>query len=327
MKKRIISFILLLCLSAGLFCGSAFAAKDYSAYIREVEVAEGDTLSGLCDAYGMNYYSVLRAIRIVNGLSENADLGAIKPGQKIFLPNSAEDAETIVKLYEAVVSAVIPASYVRKYTVSSGDTLFGICQSFGLDYNICKDSLISLNEWSGGSDLTSIYAGQEIILPVSDSCAKEISAAVAKATDMNINVSANAEDEFEFYIVEYTLSRGESIKAAVTALGVEYTDDIQAKIKAVNGISDLAKVQAGKKYLLPSLSADNAKYAIYSHKVVSGDTSADLCTTYGTEYNKVRDFLSALNTTASFPEIKRGATVLLAAPRGGEDGKTPIIIK
>ncbi|MDO5444151.1 MAG: LysM peptidoglycan-binding domain-containing protein [Eubacteriales bacterium] len=327
MKKRLISLFLMLCMAVSLFCCSAYAAKDYSAYVNEVVIAEGDTLSSICEARNMDFYKVLKAIKIVNGLTDASSLDAVRAGQKFYIPKTAADAETIVKLYEAVVSAVIPASYVCKYTVKSGDTLYSICQNLKLTYNICKDSIISLNEWSGGKDLTTIYEGQTIIFPVNDSAAKEISATIAKAVDMNINISTNSQDKFEFYLVEYTLSSGESIKAAVTQLGIEYTDDIAAKVKAINGINDLSKVQAGKKYLLPSATADNVKYAIYSHKVVSGDTSANLCASMGAEYAKVSDMLTALNTKASFPAIKKGTEVLLAAPRGGEQGKTPIVIK
>jgi len=327
MKKRLLCFALVLCLTVPLLSGSAFAAKDYSAYVQEVVIAEGDTISDLCARFGMEYYEALNAILIVNGLSDTWSLNNIKVGQKFFIPKSLADADTIVKLYDAVVSAVIPASYVCTYKVQSGDTVYSICQSRKLDYNTCKDAIISLNEWSGGSDLTRIYVGQELLLPVSDQAAKEISATIAKAVDMNINVSANAADPFEFYLVEYTLSSGESIKQAVTSLGVEFDSDTEARVKAINGLENLSKVQAGKKYLLPSATADNVKYAVYSHKVVSGDTAADLCTHMGVKYAEVSDFLTALNTKASFPAIKLGQTVLLVAPRGGEAGKTPILIK
>lgn len=324
--KKLISLLLVCCLFAA-FAVSAFAAKDYTSYVDEVVIEEGDTLSTICDARGMDYYKVLKAIKIVNGLTDDSALNAIRAGQKYFVPKSAADAETIVKLYDAVVSAVIPASYVSKYTVKSGDTVFSICQDRGLTFSTCQDAILSLNEWSGGKDLTTIYTGQTILFPVNDSAAKQISAAVAKASDMNINVSANSQDTFEFYLVEYTLSSGESIKYAVTQLGIEFTDDIAEKIKGINGLSDLSKVQAGRKYLLPSASSENVKYAIYSHKVVSGDTAAKLCSSMGAEYEKVTELLTALNTKASFPAVKRGAEVLLAAPRGGEQGKTPIVIK
>lgn len=327
MKKRILSLVLVLCLALPFVTASAFAAKDYSAYVSEVIILEGDTVSSICENLKLDFDKTKNAIMIVNGMSDASSLDVLRPGQKLLMPKTAADAETIEKLYSAVVSAVIPASYVKKYTVQSGDTVYDICRGNGLDFSICKDAILSLNEWSGGKDLTAIYVGQELVLPISDSVAKEISKTIAKASDMNINVSANSEDEFVFYLVEYTLSSGESIKSAVAQLGIEYTKDIEAKIKGINGLTDLSKVQAGKKYLLPSSSADNMKYAIYSHKVIAGDTSAKLCKAMGVEYNKVKDMLSALNTKASFPEIKKGAEILLAAPRGGEQGKTPVIIK
>lgn len=327
MKKRFIGFLLAVCMLLPVFCVSASAAKDYSPYIQQIEIKDGDTISGVCDRYGMEFYKVLKAIIIVNGLADGSSLNAVRAGQKLYIPKTEADAETIVKLRDAVVSAIIPASYVCKYTVKTGDTLYSICGALKLTLSACQDAIISLNGWSGGKDLTTIYEGQVLLLPVSDKAAKEISATVAKATDMNINVSANTKDEFEYYIVEYTLSSGESIKYAESTLGVDFTDDVAKQVMAINGINDLGKVIAGKKYLLLSASAENAKYAVYSHKVVSGDTAADLCALFGTEYGKVSDFLSALNTKASFPAIKKGQTILLVAPRGGEDGKTPIIIK
>ena len=327
MKKSVFCFALILCLSFSVLSVGAFAEKDYSAYIQEITVEQGETVSGLCDALGMDYAEVLNAILIVNGLSDTWSLDNIKAGAALYLPRSTEDADTIVKLSDAVVSAVIPASYVCTYTVSSGDTVYTICRNMNLTYNTCKDAIISLNEWSGGSDLTRIYVGQELLMPVSDNAAAEISAVIAKANDMNINVSANAADTFEYYLVEYTLSSGESVKQAVTSLGIEFDSDMEARVKAVNGLSDLSKVKAGGKYLLPSANADNVKYAVYSHKVVSGDTSGNLCTKMGVNYNEVTDLLTALNTTASFPAIKVGQTILLVAPRGGEEGKTPILIR
>lgn len=327
MNKRLLCFILVLCLTVPCLRGSAFAAKDYSAYIQEIVIAEGDTISDLCAKSDMEYYEALNAILIVNGLSDTWSLNNIKVGQKIYIPKSLADADTIVKLHDAVVSAVIPASYVRAYTVQARDSVYSICQSLNLTYKTCKDAILSLNEWSGGSDLTRIYVGQELLFPVSDQAAKEITATIAKAVDMNINISSNAADSFEFYLAEYTLSSGESIKQAVTSLGMEFDSDTEARVKAINNLEDLSKVQAGRKYLLPSKTADNVKYAVYSHKVVSGDTAADLCTHMGVKYADISDFLTALNTKASFPAIKLNQTVLLVAPRGGEAGKTPILIK
>ena len=309
------------------FTSSAFAAKDYSPYIQQITIKDGDTISDICKKSNMDYYDVLNSILIVNGLSDSSSLNTIRAGQKLYIPKSPADAETIVKLHDAVISAVVPASNITKYTVKSGDTLYNICLSLKINLSNCQDAIISLNGWSGGNDLTTIYAGQTILLPVSDTVAKSISSTIAKANDMNINVSANSSDEFQYYIVEYTLSNGESIKYAEQQLGIEYNDDVIEKVKALNNLDNLNLVLAGKKYLLLSATADNAKYAVYSHKVVSGDTAAYVCNLFGTEYNKVSDLLTKLNTKASFPALKTDQSVLFIAAREGENGKTPIIIK
>ena len=37
-----------------------------------------------------------------------------------------------------------------KVTVKKGDTVYGICQSLGLDYNICKNTIMRLNGMEKG---------------------------------------------------------------------------------------------------------------------------------------------------------------------------------
>ena len=41
-----------------------------------------------------------------------------------------------------------------KVTVKKGDTVYGICQSLGLDYNICKNTIMRLNGMEKESELT-----------------------------------------------------------------------------------------------------------------------------------------------------------------------------
>ena len=100
MKKRLISILLLLCLVTAVLPLQAFAAVDYSPYVTEVTINRGDTISALCRARGMNYESVKKAILLLNGYAKEASLNAVKVGQKIVLPVSAEAAKTVVALYE-----------------------------------------------------------------------------------------------------------------------------------------------------------------------------------------------------------------------------------
>ena len=54
-----------------------------------------------------------------------------------------------------------------KVTVKKGDTVYGICQSLGLDYNICKNTIMRLNGMEKESELSSIKVGSTLIFPAS----------------------------------------------------------------------------------------------------------------------------------------------------------------
>ena len=186
--RKTLCFLLLFCLILPLFAAGAYAAKDYTPYIIEVEISAGDTISDICDSYSIDYYAVKDAILVVNGFADEKALGAVSPGQKIFIPRSRADADSIMALYESTISAVIPSEYVIKVKVEKGETLYSICEAHHLTYSVCREAIKSLNLWSGDFRLDAIYAGQEILLPISDAVAVEISEAVATAVDANISM-------------------------------------------------------------------------------------------------------------------------------------------
>ena len=326
MKIKLISTFLVLCLMLTAVSAGAWAAKDYTPYIIEIEVSQGDTISDICDSYGIDYYAVRRAILIVNGLGNEDALNAVRPGQKLFIPKSRSDADSIVALYEATISAVIPSSYVVKYTVEKGDTLYSICQTHQLTYNTCKEAIKSLNLWSGDFRLNSIYAGQEIILPVTDAAAVEISETVAKAVDANVNVSTTSGDRFEYYLISHVMASGETVKGVCDTLNIRYSTDVANLLQTINGLANLSSVQAGKAYLFPSKSADGAVYAVYSHTVATGDTTGNLCSAYGVQYAEVNRILQGLNPKMTLTAIQKGAEILLVAPCG-TGAETPLIIR
>lgn len=327
MKKRFLSLLLVLCLALPMFTGSAFATKDYSAYVQEVEIQPGDTVIGICSQYGMDYIPVVKqAVLIANGLSTAQSLGAVQPGQKIKIPKSEAAADAIVMLYDAVVSAVIPASYVLSYTVESGDTMFSICSGLHLTYSTCKEAILSLNGWSGEAKLNTIYVGQTFFLPRNDAFAVAISETVAKAVEANTNVFVNAGDTFEYYLVSHTMASGETIRSVCESLGMEYSTALASLVTSINGLSDAGKVKAGVSYLFPSSSAFNAAYAVYSHTVTSGDTAGNLCTAYGVKYAEVSGLLQGLNPKMNLSSIMKGFDMLLVTPCG-TGVETPVLIR
>ena len=326
MKIRFISVFLVFCLIFSAVSAGAWAAKDYTPFIVEIEVGQGDTISDICDSYGIDYYAVKRAILIVNGLGNDDSLNAVRPGQKLFIPRSRSDADSIIALYEATITAVIPSSYVVRYTVEKGDNLYNICEAHHLTYSTCKEAIKSLNLWSGEFRLNSIYAGQEILLPVTDAAAIEITETVAKAVDANINVSTTSGDRFEYYLISHTMASGETVRGVCDSLSIKYSNDVANLLQTINGLANLGSVQAGKAYLFPSKSADGAVYAVYSHTVAAGDTTGNLCSAYGVQYAEVNKILQGLNPKMSLTAIQKGAEMLLVAPCG-TGAETPLIIR
>ena len=324
--RKTLCFLLLFCLILPLFAAGAYAAKDYTPYIIEVEISAGDTISDICDSYSIDYYAVKDAILVVNGFADEKALGAVSPGQKIFIPRSRADADSIMAPYESTISAVIPSEYVIKVKVEKGETLYSICEAHHLTYSVCREAIKSLNLWSGDFRLDAIYAGQEILLPISDAVAVEISEAVATAVDANINVSTTSGDKFEYYLISHTMASGESVRSVCGMLNVRYSVEVAEMLKTINNLSDLGKVQAGRAYLFPSLSADSAVYAVYAHTVTAGDTVGSLCTAYGVKYADVVNILQGLNPKASMTSIRLGSEFLLVAPCG-TGAETPLIIK
>ena len=256
MRKSICRLLLLLSLMVPFFSVNASAAKDYTPYIVEIEVGQGDTISDICDGYSIDYYAVKQAILVVNGMGNEDALNAVHPGQKLYIPKSKADADSIMALYEATVSAVIPESYVLKYTVKKGDTLTSICEAHGLDYNTCREAIKSLNLWAADFRLNAIYAGQEILMPITDEAAKEITETVAKAVDANVNVSTTSGDRFEYYLIAHTMQPGETVHSVCDALGIRDSNDVATLLQTINSLNSIGSVQAERDYLFPARSAN-----------------------------------------------------------------------
>ncbi|WP_246205171.1 LysM peptidoglycan-binding domain-containing protein [Agromyces salentinus] len=109
----------------------------------EVTVAEGDTISGIAERYGLATAEILAA----NGLGWSS---LIFPGQRLALPGGAPPA----------VDAPPPAPDLARHTVVAGDTVSGIAERYGLEVA----QVLSANGL-GRSSL--IFPGESIVLPPS----------------------------------------------------------------------------------------------------------------------------------------------------------------
>ncbi|MFF2369004.1 LysM peptidoglycan-binding domain-containing protein [Agromyces sp. NPDC058110] len=107
----------------------------------EVVVAEGDTVSGIAERYGLATAEVLAA----NGLGWSS---LIFPGQRLALPGASAP----------VAPKPTAPPDIRRHTVASGDTISGIAARYGLD----TAQVLSANGLSGSS---LIFPGEQIVLP------------------------------------------------------------------------------------------------------------------------------------------------------------------
>ena len=301
---------------------SAFAA-DYSPYAIQVVINKGDTVSALCRARGLDYEAVQTAILILNGYAKTASLNAIRPGQTLYLPKTAEDAKKIEELH----ATEGPANAIQ-YTVKNGDTIFSICTAMRLNYSACKEEIKTLNNWTSDKDLSKIYAGQKIYLPMTTSTAAQsttLSAAspAIPAASTAQSSSLSASDRLEYYIVSHKMASGETVNRVCDDLGAKYSPKVSEIVKALNNLTNLSSVQAGKEYYFPSTSPANAAFALYSHTIVSGDTTSKLCTAYGVRYAEVQEILERLNPSFKLTSIPLGKTIYLIGSATAAIPSTP----
>ncbi|MFD6055343.1 LysM peptidoglycan-binding domain-containing protein [Agromyces sp. NPDC060279] len=119
--------------------GTGGARTVAGAVPAEVTVADGDTVSGIAERYGLSTAELLAA----NGLGWSS---LIFPGQRLVLPGGAPRASE-------------PAPEIARHTVVAGDTMSGIAERYGVD-------LAQLLSANGLGRESLIFPGQQVVLPL-----------------------------------------------------------------------------------------------------------------------------------------------------------------
>ncbi|GAA2465418.1 LysM peptidoglycan-binding domain-containing protein [Agromyces soli] len=119
--------------------GTAGARAVAGAVPAEVTVADGDTVSGIAERYGLSTAELLAA----NGLGWSS---LIFPGQRLVLPGGTPRASE-------------PAPEIARHTVVAGDTMGGIAERYGVD-------LAQLLSANGLGRESLIFPGQQVVLPL-----------------------------------------------------------------------------------------------------------------------------------------------------------------
>ena len=206
---------------------------------------------------------------------------------------------------------------VVEYTLKAGDYVLKLCQAQGINYFTCRDAIIKLNGLKSENDFRFLAVGRVIKLPATDAAALNIIASGSTGTGTGSTgtttgtvSTAKGSDSVAYYLIPYTIQRGETVPGICNSLGISFTNYAD-QIMKLNNISSWNKVAAGKTLLLPSPKAPavgTTCYQVVAHKIGSGETAYNMAASYGVDYGQNTKLLQALNNTSNLAKVKAGST-------------------
>ena len=113
------------------------------------------------------------------------------------------------------VSAYADETLTTTYTMTQGDTVLKVCQSMGINYYTCKNAIMKLNGFTSDTDFRFIPVGKEIIIPVSNAAANQISSAGGSTGTGTGTVTGSGSstvvtptgDTVAYYLIPHTMLR------------------------------------------------------------------------------------------------------------------------
>ncbi len=325
MKKKLVSFLLALCLLAALtpavLADNATPSPsptsqntDYIAfYLTQYTLKAGDTMQTVCSNRGVTFSSYETIIKNINKITSFNYLVA---GTVYWLP---------------ITSAGSAAAYyaVYKHTLVSGDTVSNLCTKYGISLSTYSDLILQLND---ASSLTGFKVGKTILIPVytataaATATATTTAAATATAAAATATAAPQNNDYVSFYLTKYTLQSGDTMMSVCSTRGITFSS-YQTIIKNVNKISSFNSLVAGRSYWVPATSVGAATeyYAVYKHILVSGDTVYNLCQAYGISLSKYSDLILQLNNAKSLTGFKAGKTILIPVYKAAAASSTAAV--
>jgi LysM repeat protein len=219
-------------------------------------VADGDTVSGIAEQFGLSTAGILA----LNGLSWRS---SIYPGQTLTLRNGIAAAPA--------AAGATPGT--GSYTIQEGDTIAGIAAAHGL-------ATVDLLEANGLSWSSTIFPGQSLVLPGADRVvpalpgapeliAHEADAAPAEAEPEQAPVEQAVAVQAPAPSVDggrHTVGAGETISAIAARYGVTVT-----RILDANGLNRSSIIYPGSELVIPGAAASSGSSSAGS---ASGGSSA-----------------------------------------------------
>lgn len=265
MKKRIISMLLTVLMVMSLFSGisvNAYAATTTNgANTIDYTMAQGDYVLRICQRLGLNYYTCKDAIMKLNGITDG-QWNQLTVGRTLTLPASDYDAllisnaNTVTYNANGLVSTASQSSvtgtastgasattlsttntntaasadvlgyYLVPYTMSSGETVSGVCNSMGVNFAIFGPFVKQVNNISNWNK---VRAGDTLIIP----------------TPMAPSVGTTC-----YGVMEHIVTNSDTAYGIVSSNGVNYNAN-ERLLKVLNQTENLAAIKAGTKFFYP----------------------------------------------------------------------------
>ncbi len=268
----------------------------------------GDTISGICQAHGIDYYAYKNDIMRLNGIADESWFNYVQAGQSILIPTGS-----------AVPSANNADANTVSVTVHSGDTIYDLCASQGVNYDQCKSAIMQLNGFTDPCRLNSIREGESILIPTNIPTGSGSASASAQAS---VNVTGDT--------MLFTIKPGNTVAGICSVFGIDY-ERYKDVIMQLNGITDeraFNRLKAGDIIKLPTVTYSEpvvTEQSIYNDgtslivTVKNGNTVIGICEAYGIDYETNKAAIMELNgitDEAAFSRLRVGDTLLLpsAAP-------------
>lgn len=241
MKKRLISMLLAVLLVATMFGGtsiSAYADSDYNTF--KYTIVSGDTLLQICNNSGLNFYTCQTAINKLNNFTSEAQYRKLYVGQVITLPASNEDAAKIASSYVSGGTGSSAGSisgstgnvsgnvayWLIPYTIQSGETITGVCNTLGISFSSYADLIKSINNISSWNR---IPAGKTLLLPTAVKPAAGISC---------------------YAVMAHKVTQGETTYGICQNYGISYTSNTSL-LQTLNPKVSLTNIKYNTTLLVP----------------------------------------------------------------------------
>ena len=191
-----------------------------TSYIVAHQLQSHETVYKVCNSYGISFQQNSEIISKLNNITNYTKL---KVGQILLLPSAVEPSSG--SYYKVVAHRVV-----------KGDTIVGLCKTYGVDFGKNEQMLKIINN---KNNMASIKVGEIVYIPVPAGTASSLVPASSSSTQSTTPT------------ITYTLKKGDTVAKVCKELGIDFEKN-EAWIKSTNNIRDFSKLYVNQVLILPA---------------------------------------------------------------------------